>query len=53
MALADEGLLEEVPFFKLLDKDERATLAAVLDEETLQKGKVLFRVGDPVRWNYG
>jgi CRP/FNR family cyclic AMP-dependent transcriptional regulator len=47
MALADEGLLEEVPFFKLLDKDERATLAAVLDEETLQKGKVLFRVGDP------
>jgi uncharacterized membrane protein len=44
---ADETLLEEVPFFKLLDKDERSALAAVLDETTIHSGDVLFRHGDP------
>src|SRR5574337_326140 len=44
---ADAALLEEVTFFQLLDKDERATLAAVLDEANCRKGEVLFRHGDP------
>lgn len=44
---ADETLLEEVPFFKLLDGDERTALAAVLDETTIHTGDVLFRAGDP------
>lgn len=44
---ADETLLEEVPFFKLLDKDERTALAAVLDETTIHKSDILFRAGDP------
>lgn len=44
---ADEALLEEVPFFQLLDKDERTALAAVLDEASFKKGEELFRHGDP------
>src|SRR6185503_226575 len=44
---ADASLLDEVTFFQLLDKDERATLAAVLDEASYKKGDVLFRHGDP------
>lgn len=44
---ADETLLEEVPFFKLLDGDERTALAAVLDETTIHTGDLLFRAGDP------
>jgi uncharacterized membrane protein len=44
---ADENLLEEVPFFQLLDKDERAALAAVLDETTVHHSNILFRAGDP------
>jgi CRP/FNR family transcriptional regulator, cyclic AMP receptor protein len=44
---AEEGLLEEVPFFKLLDREERAALAAVLDEATIKSGETLFRLGDP------
>lgn len=44
---ADEKLLEEVPFFALLDGDERAALAAVLDDTNIKKGQVLFNFGDP------
>lgn len=44
---ADEKLLEEVPFFALLDSDERAALAAVLDDTNLKQGQVLFNFGDP------
>jgi uncharacterized membrane protein len=44
---ADEALLEEVPFFKLLDGDERKALAAVLERIDLPVGKVLFNFGDP------
>ncbi|HKZ69706.1 MAG TPA: DUF1003 domain-containing protein [Anaerolineales bacterium] len=44
---ADEALLEEVPFFKLLDSDERKALAAVLDNTNLPAGRVLFNFGDP------
>ena len=44
---ADSKLLEEVPFFKLLDSDERAELAAVLDEARIANGETLFKIGDP------
>mgnify|MGYP001573899977 CR=1 FL=1 len=44
---ADASLLEDVPFFKLLDGDERTTLAGVLDEAAVNKGDTLFRFGDP------
>ncbi|MEK6574554.1 MAG: cyclic nucleotide-binding domain-containing protein, partial [Chloroflexota bacterium] len=44
---ADASLLEDVPFFKLLDSDERTALGAVLDEAIVKKGDTLFRFGDP------
>jgi CRP/FNR family transcriptional regulator, cyclic AMP receptor protein len=44
---ADLKLLEEVPFFKLLDSDERVELAAVLDEARIANGETLFKIGDP------
>ena len=44
---ANEALLEEVPFFQLLDRDERIALAAVLDEAQMKSGEVLFNFGDP------
>lgn len=44
---ADEKLLAEVPFFKLLDDAERAALADVLDQKYIQKGDFLFKFGDP------
>ena len=44
---ANEALLSEVPFFQLLDDDERRELAAVLDEATVKKGETLFKFGDP------
>ncbi|MEO8876624.1 MAG: DUF1003 domain-containing protein [Polyangiaceae bacterium] len=39
--------LKEVPFFSLLDDEERALLAKRLDITKQPKGKVLFNVGDP------
>ena len=44
---ADASLLEDVPFFKLLDSDERTALAGVLDEAAVKKGDTLFQFGDP------
>ncbi len=44
---ADASLLEDVPFFKLLDGEERTALAAVLDEANVRKGNTLFKFGDP------
>ena len=44
---ADVKLLEEVPFFKLLDSDERVELAAVLEEAKIANGETLFKIGDP------
>ena len=44
---ADSKLLEDVPFFKLLDSDERVELAAVLDEARIANGETLFKIGDP------
>ncbi len=40
-------MLAEVPFFALLDDDERAKLAERLDVMTLGAGKTLFSYGDP------
>ncbi|MEO7110770.1 MAG: DUF1003 domain-containing protein [Polyangiaceae bacterium] len=40
-------LLKAVPFFSLLDDDERALLAKRLDVVREPKGKLLFNVGDP------
>jgi len=40
-------MLAEVPIFALLDETERSTLADRVDIETHEKGKVLFKVGDP------
>jgi uncharacterized membrane protein len=40
-------LLKDVPFFSLLDDDERALLAKRLDVVKEPKDKVLFNVGDP------
>ncbi len=43
----DESLLAEVPFFKLLDDEERKTLAEVLEEASFGAGEVLFKFGAP------
>jgi uncharacterized membrane protein len=40
-------LLAEVPFFALLDVEERASLAERLDATTLKAGATLFNYGDP------
>jgi CRP/FNR family transcriptional regulator, cyclic AMP receptor protein len=40
-------LLKDVPFFSLLDDDERALLAKRLDVTKEAKDKILFNVGDP------
>ena len=39
--------LAEVPFFALLDDQERAALAERLDHESFQEGKPIFNHGDP------
>ena len=44
---ADAVLLAEVPFFQLLDDQERADLAAHLDTVTLAAGATIFKHGDP------
>jgi CRP/FNR family cyclic AMP-dependent transcriptional regulator len=40
-------MLHEVPFFALLDDQERATLAERLDVVTVPAGKILYNSGDP------
>jgi uncharacterized membrane protein len=40
-------LLEDVPFFSLLDHEERAILAERLDHVDVPAGQVLFHVGSP------
>jgi len=40
-------LLREVQLFKLLDADERDTLAAQLDELDFKKGERIYSAGDP------
>lgn len=43
----DSALLASVPFFQLLDEEERVALAAQLDEVKLAPGHLLFQYGDP------
>src|SRR5258708_1423779 len=40
-------MLAEVPFFALLDDQERATLAERLDVVTVPAGQILYKAGDP------
>jgi uncharacterized membrane protein len=42
-----ESLLAEVQFFQLLDPEERAALAEILEESCHEAGSVLFEFGDP------
>lgn len=44
---AEESFLKDVPFFKLLDADERTELAAVLDSIAVKKDDTIFQLGDP------
>jgi CRP/FNR family cyclic AMP-dependent transcriptional regulator len=44
---ADAALLAEVPFFQLLDDQERADLAEHLDTETFGAGTTIFHYGEP------
>lgn len=43
----DNALLAEVPFFQLLDDQERAALAQALDHVSIPKGQAVFNYGDP------
>jgi len=45
--ISDDRLLSEVPLFQSLDSDERAALAAVMDQEQVSQGSVIFHFGDP------
>lgn len=44
---ADSQLLTCVPLFERLDEEERALLAAQLEEETFPAGQIVFRKGEP------
>ena len=43
----DPQLLAEVPFFALLDEEQRALLAARVDTATVPAGQVMWGYGDP------
>jgi uncharacterized membrane protein len=43
----DAALLAEVPFFELLNDEERATLASHVEAVAYPKGHLLFSFGDP------
>src|ERR1051325_3489146 len=43
----DAALLAEVPFFELLDEQERALLATELEVVTFPAGEVVCNYGDP------
>jgi uncharacterized membrane protein len=44
---ADTALLASVPLFERLDEEERALLAAQLDDVSFDAGQVVFKRGDP------
>jgi uncharacterized membrane protein len=44
---ADTSLLAAVPLFERLDEEERALLAAQLDDVSFESGQVVFKRGDP------
>jgi CRP/FNR family transcriptional regulator, cyclic AMP receptor protein len=43
----DAALLAEVPFFQLLDDEERASLATQLEAVSIPAGQTVFEYGDP------
>jgi uncharacterized membrane protein len=43
----DVALLAEVPFFQVLDEEERTLLSAQLDVVTFPAGRLLWNTGDP------
>jgi uncharacterized membrane protein len=43
----DAALLAEVPFFQLLDDEDRASLASQLELVSIPAGQVVFEYGDP------
>lgn len=43
----DSALLAEVPFFQLLDEQERATLATRMEVVRIPAGQTVFHYGDP------
>jgi uncharacterized membrane protein len=43
----DAALLAEVPFFQLLDDEERASLASQLEVVSIPAGQTVFEYGDP------
>jgi len=45
--LVDPEVLVEVPMFQTLPQSERKRLAAMMREENLPAGRILFEVGDP------
>ena len=44
---ADAALLKEVPFFQLMDEQERTALAGVLDVVRVPASRPVFAYGDP------
>jgi CRP/FNR family transcriptional regulator, cyclic AMP receptor protein len=44
---ANVSILAEVPLFSLLDEDERATLAEMVELKSFDKGETIFAYGDP------
>lgn len=44
---ANAAILAEVPLFSLLDDDERATLAEMVELKRFDKGETIFAYGDP------
>ena len=43
---ADVAMLAEVPIFELLDDEERAALAQMMDSRSFKQGQALFEYGD-------
>lgn len=43
----DAAALQSISLFKLLDDDDRATLACIVDEVRLMAGQMLFHQGEP------
>src|SRR5258708_12974260 len=41
------SLLSDVPIFRLLDDNERATLAALFEQRSCGVGEVIFHQGEP------
>jgi uncharacterized membrane protein len=46
MAIKNPDLLRDIPLFQLLDDEERAALAAEMDQEHYLKGQLIYEQGD-------